>query len=224
MSPKAGELLVNEIAPRIHSMASSLTPIGSEDREELCQDAVTIAAALLMSTEARGKKVTPGNIAFYAIGHVRQGRRSTGQSKTDTMHPGTQLAGRSRLLSLEQPLNSAPEGDEPSCLHDMLAAKTEDPAMAATRRLDWQPLVAALNGPVRDVLLCLVEGADLTTLVPKLKRARSTLQVDKTHLAALVKEHLGEDVLVRVQEQPRWRDNIQTNREMLACRYERQSA
>jgi hypothetical protein len=222
MSPKAGELLVNEIAPRIHSMAPSLTTIGSEDREELCQDAIAIAAALLMSTEVRGKKVTPGNIAFYAIGHVRQGRRSTGQSKTDTMHPGTQIAGRSRLVSLEQPINSASEDDEPTCLHDMLAGKAEDPSTAACRRLDWAPLVVSLDRPVREVLRCLVEGEDLTTLVPKLKRSRSSIQTDKQRLAGLVHEHLGDDILRLVQQHPRWRDNIEANRERLACRCERQ--
>ena len=225
MSPSAGKLLVEEIVPRIRvSIHAGSIVVGADDHEELIQDAIATAAALLMSTEARGKKVTPGNIAFYAVGLVHQGRRSTGQSKTDVMHPGTQLAGRSRLVSLEQPLNCTSEDDEPTCLHDMLAGKTEDPSTAACRRLDWAPLVASLDRPVREVLQCLVEGEDLTTLVPKLKRARSTLQTDKAHLAELVKLHLGEDVLTRVQEQPHWRDNIEASRERLACRHERQPA
>ena len=95
--------MVEEIAPRIRSLAHSLTPIGCEDREELAHDATAIAAKLLLSTEARAKKVTPGNIAYYAVGLVRQGRRSTGQSKTDPMHPAAQLNGRSRMLSLDAP-------------------------------------------------------------------------------------------------------------------------
>ena len=64
-------------------------------------------------------------------------------------------------------------------------------------------------------------GEDLTTLVPQLRRCRSSLQTDKMRLAALVKHHLGEDILHQVQEQPRWKDNIQASREMMACRYER---
>jgi hypothetical protein len=224
MSPSAGTLLVEEIVPRIRSLAPGFSPIGADDREELAAEAVAIAAGLLASTEARGKQVTPGNIAYYAARHVNAGRRSTGLSTTDAMHPGTQLAGRSHLVSLEQPLNDTSGDDEPTCLHDMLAGKTEDPGTAACRRLDWAPLVASLAGPVREVLRCLVEGEDLTTLVPKLKRARSTLQNDKAHLAVLVKEHLGEDVLARVQERPWWHDNIEASREKMACRYERQPA
>src|SRR5437879_4250980 len=106
MSPFAGKLLVEEIVPRIRvSVLAGSIVVGADDHKELIQDAIATAATLLMSTEARAKKVTAGNIAFYAVGLVRQGRRSTGQSKTDVMHPGTQLAGRSHLVSLEQPLN-----------------------------------------------------------------------------------------------------------------------
>jgi len=124
-------------------------------------------------------------------------------------------------MSLEQPLSDAWEGDEPACLHDMLAAKTEDPSIAASRRLDWEPLVASLDGPVREVLVCLFEDQDLTSLVPKLRRSRSALQEDKERLARLVREHLGEDVLLLVQELPLWFINVTVNRERLACRYEK---
>jgi len=72
--------------------------------------------------------------------------------------------------------------------------------------------------------LLLVEGQDLTTLVAKLRRSRSALQQDKQRLARLVCEHLGQDVLLQVQSQPRWTDNIAAHREKLACRYDRQVA
>jgi len=70
----------------------------------------------------------------------------------------------------------------------------------------------------------LVAGADLTTLVPKLKRSRSALTGDKQRLAQLVREHLGQDILNQVQQSPRWMDNVAANREKLACRYQRQVA
>ncbi len=96
--------------------------------------------------------------------------------------------------------------------------------MTASRRLDWAPLVASLTGPVKAVLQCLVEGEELTTLVPRLKRSRSSLQNDKAHLAGLVIAHLGEDVLARVQDQPRWKDRVEATLQRLACRYERRFA
>jgi len=83
--------------------------------------------------------------------------------------------------------------------------------------------VAALDPTAREVLDCLVEGADLTTLVPKLRRSRSALQQDKDRLARLVCEHLGHDILLQVQTQPRWMDNVAASREKLACRHERRA-
>ena len=224
MSPHAGELLVQEIAPRIRSALPSLAAIGSEDAEEQAQDAIATAAALLVSTETRGKKVTPGNIAYYAIALVRQGRRSTGQSQTDLMHPAAQIRGRCRMLSLDAPFGSEADDGELMCLHEVLACRTEDPSMAAARRVDWERLVAALDATAREVLNCLREGRDLTSLVPKLNRSRSALQTDKHRLAGLVREQLGPDILLRIQEQPRWRDNLEANRQTAACRYERQPA
>ncbi|MCX6923769.1 MAG: hypothetical protein NT154_11260 [Verrucomicrobia bacterium] len=223
MSPQAGELLCTEIVPRIRSLAPGFTPIGAEDREELTAEAVGIAASLLASTEARGKQATPGNIAFFAIKLVRQGRRSGGQSTTDVMSARTRMVARCRVESLDQPIAGEAAGDD-MCLHDVLAAGSLDPSQEAAKRLDWAPLVTALDGPIAEVLRCLIEGQDLTTLVPKLKRSRSALQFDKQRLAHLVREHLGEDVLARVQDQPRWRNNIDASRERAACRYERQAA
>ena len=222
MSPETGELLVQEVAPRIRSLAPSFTPIGCEDQRELQQDAITIAAKLLLSTEARGKKVTPGNIAYYAVGLVRQGRRSIGLSTTDAMHPATQLKGRTSIVSLDEQCSHDAEADGPGCLHECLAAQTEDPATAALRHLDWEWLLRVLDATAREVLLCLVNGEDLISLVPRLKRSPSALVSDKRRLARVVSEHFGPDILLQVQEQPRWKDNVTANREKVNCRYERQ--
>jgi hypothetical protein len=198
--------------------------VGCEDTEELIQDATAIAAKILDSVEARQRAATPGNIAYYATKLTRQGRRSTGQRQNDPLDPLTQLSGRCRLVSLDAPLTSETDGEEIMCLHDSLAAKTEGPAMTAARRLDWDTLLSFLNARAREVLRCLTQGKDLTSLVPKLKRRRSSLQTDKMRLARLVREHLGEDVLARVQEQPRWRDSLEASRARVACRYERRPA
>ena len=216
-------MLVREIAPRIRSLLSnSVTQVGSDDIGELAQDGIALAATLLISAQARRKKVSAGTVSYYAAKLVRQGRRSTGQSTTDVMHPATQIAGRSRMMSLDAPVGAEAEADDILCLHDVLAARSADPSQEAAKRLDWTPLVAALDGKTRAVLLCLVEGAELTSLVPKLKRSRSALQGDKACLARLVREHLGQDILRQVQELPRWVINVTANRERLACRIERQ--
>ncbi|MGH7970761.1 MAG: hypothetical protein ACREIC_18710 [Limisphaerales bacterium] len=224
MNPQAGELLVQEIAPRIRSSMNGRPAFGCEDAEEQAQDAVVIAAQLLLSAQARGKQVTPGNIAYYAVGLVRQGRRSSGQSKTDVMHPYTQINGRAAVVSLDAPLTSEAEGEEIMSLHDSLAANAEDPAITAGRRLDWATLLSSLDAIALALLVCMAAGEPLTSLVPKLKRTRSTLQSEKNRLARLVREHLGQNILQQVQEVPRWRDNLSAWHAKSACRYERQPA
>ena len=66
MSPEHEQMLVQEIAPRIRGSLSHAAQVGADDPAELAQDGIAIAAALLASAEARGKKVSAGNVAFYA--------------------------------------------------------------------------------------------------------------------------------------------------------------
>jgi len=85
--------------------------VGSENAEELVQDATAFAAKLLHNAELAGKKVvqsagrrgarkvktvSAGNISFYVIQHLKSGRRSTGSSISDVYGSATQLNGRTR--------------------------------------------------------------------------------------------------------------------------------
>ncbi len=218
-------LLLYHVQPRLRNSIPYTVPlVGAEDIEELVQDGTMLALRLLDSAKRSGRKVTGGNIAFYTLKMLRAGRRSTGERRNDPLNPKSQLNGSCRIQSLDEPLGAEEGSDEPLTLGETLAARTEDPGIAATRRLDWATLVAALDRTAAEILCCLIAGVDLTALVPKLKRSRSALQGDKDRLAQLVRDHLGDDVLARVQESPRWMDNLATSREKLACRYERQTA
>ena len=80
-----------------------------------------MAAHLMDRLEAKGKTVTPGNIAYYTIQHLKSGRRSTGSSYADVMGSGTQLKARTRLNSMEEVVVSNDEtGGEIFLLHDVL--------------------------------------------------------------------------------------------------------
>src|SRR5580692_14479 len=103
MSPQAGFLLVNQIAPRLRAaIPRCVSAVGAEDADELVQDAICVAAKMLHNVEAAGKTVTPGNIAYYSILHMRSGRRSQSGSRADVMATGTILDDKSSVLSFEE--------------------------------------------------------------------------------------------------------------------------
>ena len=90
MSPHSGQMLTQEIAPRLRAVIpKSVHPIGGEDAEELVQDAIVFAAQMLDRIEKAGKTVFAGNIAYYAILQMRGGRRS--QSSTRAWSPDADL-------------------------------------------------------------------------------------------------------------------------------------
>ncbi len=132
MSPQAGTLLLEQIAPRLRSVIPKVVhKAGAEDDEELVQDALVTAAQLLDAVERNGKTVPAGNIAYYTILHMKSGRRSQCRSRADTMAPGTQLDHKSSVLSMEEEVGYDPELDEPITLGELLTADREDPSMAA---------------------------------------------------------------------------------------------
>src|ERR1017187_9958243 len=100
-----GRNLCTEVVPRIRAaIPTSTRMIGAEDASELIQDTIAHAAGMLHRAEAAGKKVAASTVAYFAVKLTRSGRRSTGSGATDVMHPRTQLAGRSRVVSFDEPL------------------------------------------------------------------------------------------------------------------------
>jgi hypothetical protein len=138
MSPEAGEMLMGQIAPRLRSaIPKCVHPVGAEDAEELVQDAIATAAQMLHNVEAAGETVTPGNIAYFTILHMKSGRRSVCRSRADVMGCGTQLDHKSCVLSLEEEVGYDEESGEPIALGELLASRADDPSMAGSRNVDW---------------------------------------------------------------------------------------
>jgi hypothetical protein len=225
MNCETETLLLQEVQPRLRTAIPKAVPIvGADDIDELVQDGVAIAIGLLQSAQRAGKKVTAGNLAYYTILALRSGRRSTGYRKNDVLHPAAQLNGRSRVQSMDEPVSAGEDSEEPLTLHDCLAADVDDPATAAARQLDWETVLNELDRSTQAILVALLEGRELTLLVRRLKRSRSTLQGDKVRLGRLVQQHLGEDILVQAQARPAWRSTLDAALERFACRAERRAA
>jgi hypothetical protein len=222
MNPSVEKLLLQEVRPRPRvSIARTVPMVGAEDRQEMLQDGLVIALHLMNNAERSGKGVTAANAAFYATKYLRSGRRSTGYRKADPLHPASRVNGRCRVHSLEEQVPVDRSSDESMTLGELLPARDDDPATQACRRLDWEDLIQRLDEITGAVLVCLATCEELTGLVRRFGKSRSTIQNHKDRLGRLIKDVMGEDILMRVQEQPGWRNDVQALRERLATRWER---
>lgn len=219
MSPKAGWILVNQIVPRIAAtVPRSSTPVGSEDAQELVQDAVALAARMLHLAEAKRKKVTPGNIAYYTIQHSKSGRRSVGNSMADVHGTGTQLSGKVRLTSLDEAVYTDENSGESLTLGDMFGLEAEDPSVTAARNLDWHTFLAAQNKRGRAIIQAMLEGRSFTAVAKEFRVSLSAIQGHKQQLASRLLGFMGTDILHDIARKPQWQMNLEASRERMACK------
>lgn len=222
MSPSAGGLLVEQIAPRLRTLVpKSVKPVGAEDTEELVQDAIVIAAQMLDRVERSGKKFTPGNIAYYAVLHMRSGRRSQSANRTDTMAPGTQLDHKSAVLSFEEEVGYDPELDEPITLGQLLASENEDPAMEAARNIDWQLFLATHDYRYGVIIKGMAEGRTLKDTAAAQNEWYPGMWALKNRMAEEVRAYMGDAAIAESTRTPRWKACINRDREKTACRADR---
>jgi hypothetical protein len=222
MSPSAGCLLVEHIAPRLRTLIpKSVKPVGAEDEEELIQDAIVIAAQMLHRVELSGKKVTPGNIAYYAVLHMRSGRRSQSATRTDTMAIGTQLDHKSAVLSFEEEVGYDPELDAPITLGELLACDHEDPSLAAARNIDWQLFLSTHDYRYAVIIKGMAEGRSLKDTASTQREWYPAMWALKNRMAEDVREYMGAGAIAESVRTPRWKASIAVDRERTACRAER---
>ena len=222
MTAQAGDLLVEQIAPRLRTLVpKSVQPVGAEDTEELVQDAIVIAAQMLDRVERSGKKVTPGNIAYYALLHMRSGRRSQSANRTDAMAPGTQLDHKSAVLSFEEEVGYDPELDEPITLGHLLASEHEDPSMEAARNLDWELFLATHDYRYGVIIKGMAEGRTLKDTTVAQGEWYPGMWALKNRMAEEVREYMGEEAIAESVRTPRWKASIAVDREKTACRADR---
>ena len=222
MSPKAGFVLLDQIAPRLRATIPHVVrPTGSEDAEELLQDALAMAAQMLHALEARGKEVTMGNLCYYVTLLMKSGRRSQSANRTDVLSPGTMLDGKSCALSLEEAVGLCSETGETVALGDLLAGTHEDPASAAARNIDWAEFLDGHDSRYAAMLRCAVTGQPMNSLGGKPGASNSALSSAKRQLAGDIREFMGEDVLREICQRPRWQADVEVEHERMRCRHER---
>jgi hypothetical protein len=220
MSPQAGEVLVGAIMPIIQATVHRVVkPVGSETFEELVQDGMAIAAAMLDSAERRGQPLRPRNTAYYALQHLKQGRRSYQSGRTDVLSPGTIFDQKLCLDSLDEVIQGF-DGDEMS-MHDLLASAGESPASQAARELDWADILLECNERDTALLACTAAGGCLGDLAARYGVSSARLCQQKREIGRQVKMRWGADALADAVREPSWTSHIRATHERAACRHER---
>lgn len=224
MSPQMGDMLVNEVVPRLRAAASSVPAVGSDDNEELLADMTATAAAMIDSAEKAGKKFTAGNIAWFASRQARTGRRSTGGSRTDVHSPATQLDGRAQLDHLDggpdSPAYCNELGDGPDGLHEIVwGGDTDDPAEEAARNLDWDQFIATHSERHRVAVLVLARGGTMREAGRICGISDSAACSLRKRVAADLLEFFGEGIVRRLLDgmRPGWSSDLQAGRERHLC-------
>jgi hypothetical protein len=223
MSPQAGWILNEEIVPRLcGAVPQSVRCVGSEDHQELIQDATCMAARMLDRVEQQGKlgKITPGNIAYYTIQHLKSGRRANGSSRVDVFGSSTQLNGASKLHSLSEVVSVSECGDEIFELHDVISNDHEDPSVQAARKIDWDTFLAGLSKMEKLVVEFICAGRTLRQAAHKAGVCDSAMQHHRRKLGQKIIEFMGANIVAESTREPRWRDNILADREKRAVRLE----
>jgi hypothetical protein len=226
MSPQAGYILQEEIYPRLCSaIPKSVLCVGSEDHQELIQDATVQAARMIDRVESQGKlgKVTASNISYYTIQHLKSGRRASGTSSVDIMGSATQLNGNSRLHSLNEVVSQSESGDEIFELHDVISQDHDDPSVEAARRMDWGVFMAGLNKLERLAVESISAGLTVREICRAVKLTKRRLTELLGKVAKKAVEFMGSDILRELAMIPVWRIGLDCERELFACRAERRN-
>jgi hypothetical protein len=219
VSPQAGAVLMEQVAPRLKGMLPRIKSVGSEDADELFQDGLALAAKMLHDLEQRGKTVTPGNVAYYIILHLKSGRRSYGCGRTDAMFSSTQLDGKSSVMSFEEEVGYDPETMEAIHLGEMLTCFQDDPSMQAGRNLDWQEFINSHDYRYGVLLKDIAEGKTVMDRAKESKQRYSQVRSLKNRMSNELREFMGPDAVADSVKVPRWKADVMVGRERAACRH-----
>ena len=225
MTAGAEQMLLHSIMPTLLGLIGSgrIRTVGSEDAEELGQDAIATACRMLAAAEKNHKTVTASNIVHYTCQALKSGRRSGSASRTDVYSPGAALDGRSALMSVHEPVGSS-DGDDEFTLLDTLAGPGEDPSSQAGRNCDWSDLDERLDWREKSILKETSEGYSGKHLAAGLGISTGRVCQLKDQVARKVKAAWGDDALINATASPGWRKQLRTYHEQKTCRAERLSA
>ena len=210
MSPSAALMLEKQIYPIIrNTIPRTARPMGSEDHEELIQDATASAAEMIESMEKAGKKPLPNSIAYYSIQRTKSGRRSYGDNRTDVMFPGYQMDHEGSVCSMQDPVCD----EDDATVGDTIASRSEDTASKVLRKIDWDAFLDTLDARKRRVVEEMMLGYGTGDIARLLAVTAPRIVQLKKEIAKKIKEFMGENILVDVGQESVWQRDIRCLRE-----------
>ncbi len=210
MSPSAALMLEKQIYPIIrNTIPRTARPMGSEDHEELVQDATASAAEMIESMEKAGKKTLPNSIAYYSIQRTKSGRRSYGDKRTDVMFPGFQMDHEGSLCSMQDP--TCDEDD--LTVGDTIASRSEDMAAKVLRQIDWQAFLDTLDARKRRIVEEMMLGYGTGDIARLLAVTAPRIVQLKKEIAHKIKEFMGDSILADAGSESVWERDLRCLRE-----------
>jgi hypothetical protein len=216
MSPSAALMLETQIYPIIrNTIPRTARPIGSEDSQELIQDATASAAEMLESMEKAGKKPLPNSIAYYSIQRTKSGRRSYGDNRTDVMFPGYQMDHEGSVCSMQDPVCD----EDDSTVGDTIASRSEDTASKVLRQIDWDAFLDTLDARKRRIVEEMMLGYGTGDIARLLAVTAPRIVQLKREIARKIKEFMGDTILIDVGQESVWERDIRCLREKGEWKY-----
>ena len=210
MSPSAALMLEKQIYPIIrNTIPRTARPIGSEDSQELIQDATASAAEMIESMEKSGRKPLPNSIAYYSIQRTKSGRRSSGDHRTDVMSPGYQMDHEGSMCSLQDPVCE----EEDATVGDPIASRSEDTATKVLRKIDWQAFLDTLDTRKRRLVEEMMLGYGTGDIARLLAVTAPRIVQLKKEIARKIKEFMGDNILNDAGQESVWQRDIRCLRE-----------
>ena len=206
MSPKAAKMLLEEIMPIIVGTVPRVArPLHAEDREELVQDTLAVAAKMLHDAERNSGELPPfRSVAYYAIQRTKSARRSYGGCRLNPLSAGFSKTSGDSMLSLDAELSPSSEM-EGRTLGDLLQDPKDDPATECARRLDWKGFVGTLDKRSKTVFTKTALGVSGNEIARSLGVSAAYVSQAKGALAVKAREFFGVSSLSTLIGDPEWR-------------------
>jgi len=87
--------------------------------------------------------------------------------------------------------------------------------------MDWEAFLIGLTERENAVVENLLAGRNGSEIARMFGVDPSSIHQCKKRLAGKILDFMGLDILIEIRRSPKWRDNLNAERELLACKYDR---